>query len=386
MRPPRVAGVLRRPEVQLVLAVVASRVFLLFLGSVAVAASENPGEAEVAVDRRYVEIEVSRFRYADAEWYAGIVENGYEDREFSDDEKANWAFFPLWPLVWRTVWQVPPGPVYAALAVNTALFAVGVVLLFRLLALDFPRGTAFLTSLLVVVFPSAYFAFRPGPEAVFLATSVGSLLAARRRWWVLAGVLGALATLARPQGVLLLAPLAWIYYRRWRATRVHEPAAISMALIPAALLGFMLYLRSLTGNVLASFDIQRAWDGELSLPFRGLARWVTDPTIIDWYGFDLSIVSAPAAIGAVGLVAFMVVRPFPVEYTIYATLSVLLVLSRDYVFATMRYLLPVFPLVLALALLLRNRRTLATLAVCGFGALQAFLFVAYVYQFDWAHN
>jgi hypothetical protein len=38
---------------------------------------------------------------ADSGWYETIVDHGYEARAFSTDRQANWAFFPLYPLLTR---------------------------------------------------------------------------------------------------------------------------------------------------------------------------------------------------------------------------------------------------------------------------------------------
>jgi Gpi18-like mannosyltransferase len=239
----------------------------------------------------------------------------------------------------------------------------------------------------MVIFPSSYFGLRPGPESLFLFLAIGSLLYARQNNWVLAGVLGALATLSRLQGVLLFLPLLYIYYQQYRSTKAHAPAALGLLLIPAALLSFMVYMYWLTGNLFASFDIQQVWDNNLSYPFAAMVQFLSVPHIIHYYGFDLSLVSFVFVFFAIILTVAMVRMPhMRAEYIIYTMLSIYLIIARDTLTASLRYLMPVFPLYLILALLVHDRKTTQNLVFFTFVSLQLFYFLSFVHTYNWAAN
>ena len=67
------------------------------------------------------------------------------------------------------------------------------------------------TVVLIAFFPAAVFFSAAYTESLFLALSVGVLLAARRERWALAGALGALAAATRSMGVLLIVPALLMY-------------------------------------------------------------------------------------------------------------------------------------------------------------------------------
>src|SRR2546428_6053929 len=69
---------------------------------------------------------------------------------------------------------------------------------------DGHERAAFRAAAFFTVFPTAYFLLVGYTEAVFCALAFGSVLAARRRRWLPAGMLGGLAAAARLTGLALL--------------------------------------------------------------------------------------------------------------------------------------------------------------------------------------
>jgi Gpi18-like mannosyltransferase len=51
------------------------------------------------------------------------------------------------------------------------------------------------------------------PESLFLTLSIGAIYYARLQRWCLAGLLGGLASLTRPEGVLLTLAIGWEYWQ-----------------------------------------------------------------------------------------------------------------------------------------------------------------------------
>src|SRR5690606_28413356 len=113
------------------------------------------------------------------------------------------------------------------------------------------RWALIITALL----PLSYFFAAPMSESIYLALTLGVFCFGARRQWLLAAVCGALATLARSQGVLLL-PVAglmlleqigfsltrragWIDFARSNVRPVRQAIrqGWTLALIPAAYFG-----------------------------------------------------------------------------------------------------------------------------------------------------
>lgn len=144
----------------------------------------------------------------DAVFFVEIGEKGYDPgyRYDADGEVqgSTLAFFPGYPLLIRLAHAVTRLD-HAALAITIAWIAgaVTAVLLFAL-ARDLWDGrvAACLTALLCVQ-PMAIALSLAYSEPVFLAFAVGTLLAAYRRHWVVAAVLGLAASLTRPTGAAI---------------------------------------------------------------------------------------------------------------------------------------------------------------------------------------
>ncbi len=159
---------------------------------------------------------------------------------------------------------------------NVALVA-GLVVLYRLTALELSESAARRAVLYLCVFPTGFFLFAPYTESLFLALTVGALYAARRRAWAAAAGLAVLAALTRSPGVLLALPLAveaLLQERespgelRQRALRLTGRLAASAA----AGLGLLAYLSywelSGKGDFLRPLDLQRSgFSKESSTPW-----------------------------------------------------------------------------------------------------------------------
>jgi dolichyl-phosphate-mannose-protein mannosyltransferase len=272
----------------------------------------------------------------------------------------------------------------SGIPLSSLFFLLAMVLLYRLLAPDVGHRAAFLTVVIMTVFPASYYAVRPGPEALFLLLSIGAFLCARNGDWLATGVLGALAALTRPFGVLLIIPLAYMAYRQTRRNGRFDTTILSLTLIPIALVAFMAYLYKLTGNAFAWLDILRAWHTGVTWPF-SLVAFFSGPSVVDWWGWNLTPISVLATLGAVALVLIAWRCPrVNREYVIWASINVIALVSRDVTEAAPRVILTVFPLMLVAALLLEKRATARMFFIYLFGTLQIMFFLAFLQGEFWA--
>src|SRR5215217_5831913 len=173
----------------------------------------------------------------DAVWYLRVAETGYGESE------ARAAFFPLYPLLVRAL-ATPFGASSAALllaayAVALSAFLGALVLLHRLVTLELGRPLARPALLLLGVFPAAFYFGAPYAESLFLLLSVGAFYAARTERWAWAGACGAAASATRSAGLLLLVPLAML----WWSSRGRRPRdAAWLLLAPLGLLAYAAWL------------------------------------------------------------------------------------------------------------------------------------------------
>lgn len=149
----------------------------------------------------------------DSGWYFQIARFGYH---YTPDGRDTIAFFPVYPLLMRYVGRLfgrAPSDLYiGGVVVSWLAFALAMIGLYKLAALDLSPRRSARVLMLTAVFPFAYFFGAVYTEATFLAACVWTLYAFRTRRWLLGGVCGAVATATRVNGVLIWPALAWIVW------------------------------------------------------------------------------------------------------------------------------------------------------------------------------
>ena len=341
--------------------------------------------------RGWSDLLVAPLRLWDGLWYAYIADTSY-----GGGMAAKAAFWPLFP------WLMDLGNRATGLPVETVgylianvSFLLALVLLYRLVSLEFEPEIARRTVVAIAFFPTALFFSAVYTESLFLLTVVGALLAARLgNWWV-AGIVGALAGLTRSYGVLLLLPFAVLFLqqRGWRPHRwfPHALPALGPALGPA-IFGF--HLDRLYGDWLLFSNVQEQWDRYSSNPvetmrcavqgcayYSGIsngAEWGWVRTLIEsptwatvtsdsWRqaAADSDVLELLVTVLFLGLavIGLRVLPPYMSALTIPGLLIPLYQPSKVHALMSLpRFGLALFPLFIVLALVLR-RRGIAALAL-----------------------
>jgi Gpi18-like mannosyltransferase len=285
----------------------------------------------------------------DASHYLSLAEKGYVSE---GEGRFSIVFYPLYPWLIRAVAFVGPSYFGAALVVS-GVAAIAAALLFRrLVELDHPAKVARLAIWFLFIFPTAYFLHIGYTESLFLALVLGCLLAARKQYWAVAGVLGALACLTRVNGLLLVPTLlveAWLQYRVTRRINWR------WLWIGAAGLGFAGYLflnYRVTGDPFAFSPImEKNWYKKITFPWVGIRDvWLRIPSFNLQEGLWEFIFIVFAFLCTVW--CWIKLRP---TYAIWMTFNWLLVNSTTYVVSVPRYCLTLFPIFIILALLAAAR-------------------------------
>lgn len=288
----------------------------------------------------------------DGRWYLELVRSGYPrvippDITYEQLE-ARAAFFPLYPLLVRVVDTVlPGGDTLAALFTNLVLSVAAVVLVGMLARRWFDVATARRAMVLFAVFPGSFVLSFTYSEALLIALAAACLLALHdQRWW-LAGVLAALATAARPNGVALVAACAVAAIVAIRSRRQWS-ALIAVALAPVGFVAFQAFLANHTGERAAWFRVQReAWSEGTS--FGGTAVTNTLKFLSNPLASPTAALTA-VTVAAMGLCVWALWRrPLPGFATAYVAAVLALMLLPATVTARPRFLFTAFPLAIAVA-------------------------------------
>jgi hypothetical protein len=137
------------------------------------------------------------FHY-DAGWYLQIATEGYD---YVPGQQSSIAFFPVYPLTMRALGTLI-GDVQVAGTLLGALAGLATVLVFGRWAWDrLPRRAAVFAIAVLLVYPYAMFLYGAiYADSMFMLCTIGAFLLVDRRWFVAAGLVGALATAGRPVG------------------------------------------------------------------------------------------------------------------------------------------------------------------------------------------
>lgn len=280
----------------------------------------------------------------DANWYWTIAHDGYEKRPFDTSRQANWAFFPLHPLLWRGAAAVTGEWVWSGVLIANLSFLFALALLWRL-ALNLTDSARLADSAVVFAcfWPTTYFMSLPHTESLFFALVCASILAGSYRSWGIAGALGAFASAARFNGIFLAPALAarWLSgERRWRDLLAFTPVA-------GGLIAYMAYLCLITGNPLAFKDIQVAWGRELTAPWSALLHYLNHPRQIvrPW---NPEILNFSAAVLAIASIVTCWRKGWR-DLAVFTSLTLLAPLSTGTLMSMTRYLSVAPGLFLALA-------------------------------------
>lgn len=293
----------------------------------------------------------------DAWQFVQIARDGYHGAWLT-------AYWPTMPGLMRTL-----GPIFGGnyrmsglLIANASGFAM-LVLLRRLAERELGVETARRSMLYMAIFPTAFYLFAPYAESLFLALTIGCFVALRERRWLLAGLLGGLATLTKSNGILLTVPFAVELYFAWRGGAARLRWLICGVLIPSGAAVYAVYCWAKFGDPLAFAHAQKVWGRTAQAP------WVTLASAIGGLIHNSSGGSVAGAHLLLNLAAVFVFlalliptfRLLPVSYGLYSVAVILYFLTfavAGSMFALQgdgRYVLMVFPAFMALGALGRRR-------------------------------
>jgi hypothetical protein len=298
----------------------------------------------------------------DTGWYMKIAAQGYS----GDDGSI--IFAPLCPASMAALNIMVGDMLLSGLLVSSAACLVALLLLYRLARYETGSDSAAQSALVTLIsFPTAFYLLAAYTESLFLAFTVGALLAARRNHWGLVVLLAAGATLTRLQGWILFFPLGWLAFverpRFWQVRDPHRTARVRQAVVRLAAVGagplmvvlFMGYLR-----IAHLGSIDRAYRETWAL-------WVRPPwtAVIEVIGrmvhgeANFTEYTGFAALAIIIALSLLSIRRLPVPYHLYLWPTLGFILLRYYpqylLNGTMRYVLDFFPIFITAGMLMATR-------------------------------
>lgn len=206
---------------------------------------------------------VQPLRNWDGYWYSLLANYGYGIYQ------ASAAFWPLYPLLlWIGAQFTGWDTAVVGILISNISFLFALVLLYRLVQLDFPEPVARRVIWLTAFFPTAFYFSAMYTESLFLLVTVAAIYYGRTGRWGRAGIAVALAALTRNTGVLVVIPLAVFLYRQygWKPREWWSPG-VKVCLGALSPLLFMFKLDSIWGDPLLMLSAQKGWARYKSMPW-----------------------------------------------------------------------------------------------------------------------
>jgi hypothetical protein len=223
------------------------------------------------------------FARYDSGWFYGIARHGYQ---YVEGGRNNLAFFPLYPLLMRHVGRLfgnARSDYYlGGIIVSWIAFIGAMLLLYHVARLDLSRRAAQRAVWYTAMFPFAFFYGVVYAESLFLFLLLASVYGFRTRRWTLAGVAGALACCSRVSGVFALPALALLAWRSVEDRSDRLKAAGAFALATSGIVGYSIYVYSLSGSPFEWAASITRWDympgrAPMTPIFGMLGQFLPDP-------------------------------------------------------------------------------------------------------------
>ncbi len=305
----------------------------------------------------------------DCQWYIRMAETGYDT--FPVEQRttaANWAFFPLYPMLVGLAGKLLPIPTIvlaSLLSIVTAYAAV--VAAWPLLGRNlraYLLYAAFMLSGPLSIYFTTFFT-----EVMFVLLTTLVFRALGRSNYLGAGLAAALLSATRIVGVfasLSLGIQALLDYRRrngtWRGVvggLLGQPRLVLAIFIsPLGLFAYMAFLHFWIGDGFAFSHVQRAWGRVVANPviylWNGLTAWPGDGA---WLS-NSQILALSAVIGLVVTVILCVRRQWPAAVFVFVATAIPLAAGLG---SMLRFMAGMAPVTITLATLFGKNRAIFVL-------------------------
>lgn len=224
------------------------------------------------------------FNIWDAGWYRSIIESGYNTQyTMNADGQANWAFFPLYPMIIKLIHLLVPVNINILGSIVSTLFFIGLLIMSYLYIIE-TRGNSKEGLFFVIIMTFGVYSFYFSvlyTESLYLFLLVTALYFLHKRNYLLVGIFGALLSATRNMGVMLVFAVAiqylYDYYKNNKSikelfsnTIKNTNLILGTSLIPLGLFLYMSYLWKLVGDPMAFSNVQIAWAKKISNPISNL--------------------------------------------------------------------------------------------------------------------
>jgi Gpi18-like mannosyltransferase len=310
----------------------------------------------------------------DSLWYIEIVEKGYF---YFPGELSSVAFFPLYPILIK-IFSFPFGhsKMVGFILSNLVLF-LACFYLYKLTDLEFKnKSMAMKAVLFMLIAPISFYFSIIYTEGLFIFLAISCFYYARKKQWLIASILGCLLSLTRSIGFLIFIPMLMEYLDlNFNSLKISlkkiKKDILYLLLVPAGLLGYMVYLYIKFGSPFVFYSVQKAWAREFTSIF------VTLQSIISFTPV-LAIIFTGSIVLTILLILYLYFSKIRLSYIIYSLLLLGVYLSTGTAYSMQRFVSVIFPIYLSLALIANKNKYLDVVLKIFFIILLIFFTILFI--------
>lgn len=294
----------------------------------------------------------------DGAYYLLIAEKGYT---------VNAGFFPLFPLsihflasLFGNTLPFSEIQYFTALFLASIFFLISLIVFYKLVRLDYKNNIAIWSIVFILLFPTSFFFGAVYSESLFFLFLVLSFYFARKRSWLLASIFAMLLTATRFVGIAILLALIYEFYVSEK--NLIKTKVMSLLIVPLGIIGYSLYNLQKWGDAFyfihaqGNFQNNREVENIILFPqtiFRYIKIFLTvSPIQYEWFVALLELVSFIFASLMIYIAWKKKVR---LSYLIFSVIAFLIPVSTGTFSGLPRYILPIFPIFISLALVANKK-------------------------------
>ena len=320
----------------------------------------------------------SVFCQFDCAWFKSIADVGYDSypHGLTTGHAANWAFFPLFPMLGHYIaaaFGVPSLYGFYAIA-NIASFAMLPLFFLCLRQLGQELDVARFGVLMLAFSPYSVYFIAPYTEALFLAATLALFLFAYRHQWLWVAVAGIIMTGTRNIGVMVVFSVGILALQAygWKELLKFGDRGLRVILaiwfIPLIMFLYMFYMHNHVGDAFSFKNIQLAWGRIFGNPF---AYWLE--------GFETGgrkiYLSIMIVVGCALNIYLIKQKRYAEALFMFICTFVPITTSTNTV---PRYMFGLYPTSLAIVLIARNRPNLRPIMLAMSAILSCYFVIAWV--------
>ncbi|MGW4381706.1 hypothetical protein [Kitasatospora sp. NPDC004531] len=325
----------------------------------------------------------------DGLWYEKVAQLGYDpqlipEQGFFTIKQNSAAFFPMYPGLIRLVSNTGLGLYGSGMLVSVVASFVAAAGIFAVVSRLYGHRAGVIAAGLWAAFPGSGVEWAVYSESVFVALAAWACFFVIDRNWLSAAVVTFMAGLARPSSVPLIAGVALAAgVALWKRRDGVVGPLTAIVLPPIGCLGYLGWVGYRMGHLDGYITLQRGgwlhffdWGRYTLRAATNVLRGETD-YLFAYPTEDLIAVVVLLSLPIL-LVSLMSRRP-PLVLVVYTLGTLVMVLGSQQMFGTLsRFVLPIFPLLIPLAVALARVRLRNLATVLGVAALSSGWYAGYV--------